>query len=217
MSNHVVIWAGGPEALFPSEKILHQLKQDTDVWIGADMGAKHIIDRGISPCLAVGDFDSVDLDGRERIMKGSQAVAIHPVEKDETDLEIAIAEAMKRDAGRLTFLGVTGGRMDHQMMTMQLMEKVAHQGIAVELYEQSGRVWIWPPGYYQLQELESAYVSFLPVTERVEGLSLKGFKYDAHHISLLRASSLCVSNEQVKDVAEVTFHTGLLYGVTASD
>lgn len=217
MSNHILIWAGGPEYLFPPAKVMVQLKKEVDIWIGADRGALHLLDWGLTPCLSIGDFDSVSEDEYEYIEKGSQRVENHPAEKNETDLEIAISEALKRNVTQLTLVGVTGGRMDHQMMTMQLMEKIAMKGIVVDLYEQSGRVWIWPPGVYELRESHSAYVSFLPVSDRVDGLSLNGFKYDTNDVCLYHASSLCISNKQTKTVAEVSFHKGLLYGVTASE
>lgn len=212
-----MIWAGGPRDLFPSQKVLNQLKQQVDIWIGADRGALHLIEQGIQPFIATGDFDSVDDYTRGRIAEVSRSMSVYPTEKDETDLEIAIAEALERNVHQLTLVGVTGGRMDHQMMTMQLMEKIAAQNIAVELYEQSGRVWIWPPGDYELRESQAAYVSFLPVSERIEGLTLKGFRYETENAILNRASSLCISNEQTATVAKVHFHSGLLYGVTANE
>ena len=46
----VVLVAGGQ---------LEELPSDADVWVGVDRGSLHLIEQGIVPDLAVGDFDSV--------------------------------------------------------------------------------------------------------------------------------------------------------------
>lgn len=51
------------------------------------------------------------------------------------------------------------------------------------------------------------YVSFLPLTETVLGITLDGFKYPLHNkdISILEDPSLCVSNEIPGERAKITF------------
>lgn len=56
----VVLVAGGQ---------LEELPSDADVWIGVDRGSLYLIEQGITPDLAVGDFDSVSQQEFELIQK----------------------------------------------------------------------------------------------------------------------------------------------------
>ena len=75
--------------------------------IAADGGIAHALALNLEPELWVGDFDSCDpalLDELKHIQQQA-----HPTEKNETDGELAIAEAAARGAGSLVLAGGLGG------------------------------------------------------------------------------------------------------------
>ena len=65
-------------------------KNEKDLLIAADAGIKKLTDYGVSPDMAVGDFDSLGFvpDCREIIR--------HPVRKDDTDTMLAVKTGLKK-------------------------------------------------------------------------------------------------------------------------
>ena len=63
------------------------------------------------------------------------------------------------------------------------------------------------------------YVSFIPLTERVRGITLTGFKYPLteKNIAIGREAGLCVSNEIAEETAEIRFDAGILICVESKD
>ena len=84
---NIAIVANGPQENIPS---LSEFSQQIDMWIGADRGALTLINEGISPNISVGDFDSLTAEELSLIKKTSHIIKSYPVEKDKTDLELAL-------------------------------------------------------------------------------------------------------------------------------
>ena len=79
--------------------------------IAADGGMAHAETLDLSPELWVGDFDSTS----EELAERHRNVARHafPAEKDKTDGEIAIDEAVRLGAREIVMVGGLGGQADH--------------------------------------------------------------------------------------------------------
>ena len=91
-------------------------------WIGIDRGTLILLESGITPQFAVGDFDSISDSERNFIQ---QQIEINPYnsEKDDTDLALGIDQAVKRGYRNIDVYGATGGRLDHFMGALQILEK----------------------------------------------------------------------------------------------
>lgn len=90
-----------------------------DFVIGVDFGNINLINAGILPDLAVGDFDSVNADELKLIKTKAKELIILPAEKDDTDLEVALDVALKRfNQGKIIIAGALGGRMDHMLTNL---------------------------------------------------------------------------------------------------
>ena len=76
--------------------------------IAADAGMEHAKTLGITPELWVGDFDSVTDEIAAEYASVPQDR--YPRDKDKTDGELAVAEALKRGATSLVLAGAFGGR-----------------------------------------------------------------------------------------------------------
>ena len=57
----------------------------------------------------------------------------------------------------------------------------------------------------------------IPFTEKIENLTLKGFKYPLENRTMVFGESLGISNEIVEETAEITFDRGILLVIEASD
>ena len=61
------------------------------------------------------------------------------------------------------------------------------------------------------------YLSLLPFTPQVTGITLKGVKYPLENAILNSGISLGISNEIVDDRAEIMFQDGILLGIESRD
>lgn len=103
--NDCVIFTGGE--LDSPERL------DKSIWknafvIAADSGYRYAEMLGIIPDLAMGDYDSLGY-----VPKNCGEVMTFPKEKDDSDLMLAIREALKRGYKNITVIGALGGRFDH--------------------------------------------------------------------------------------------------------
>ena len=93
-----LIFTGGN--FLPPDNFIYE---NHDFVICADKGIENAEKAGVNPHLYVGDFDSCAPSFGGEILKFN-------AEKDVTDTEIAVDEAIKRGADSILILGGTGGR-----------------------------------------------------------------------------------------------------------
>src|SRR5690606_14886107 len=120
----VAIIGNGPPNLIPD---LSAYQTHVDSWIGADKGAVRVIEQQLELSYAVGDFDSVSKSELLRIKESAKNFQQHNVEKDETDLELALKIAFSLNPTTIYFFGVTGGRLDHTLINIQLLTQVINK------------------------------------------------------------------------------------------
>ena len=175
--------------------------------------------------LAVGDFDTFGLERMEELRKKEGwATDVHKPEKDETDTDLAVRSALRAGFHTAHVLGATGGRLDHELSNIHLMRAAKDAGLFMEIYDAKNRIFLLTPddeehSVFLKDRIYGKYVSFLPLTETVLGITLDGFKYLLHNkdISILEDPSLCVSNEIPGARAKITFRKGILICVESRD
>lgn len=177
----------------------HMLR--ADLIIAADSGQITAEKCGITPHIIAGDFDSSPLPSDTE----AQIIRV-PAEKDDTDTMLACRIAMQHGARQITILGGTGGRIDHSLSNIFLLEQLKEQGMDVVLCDGNNRirlllkesVTLSPEGfpYFSLIALECATVS------------AAGCKYPLDQAPLRRSEPYAVSNEITAEVATVTVSGG---------
>ena len=147
-----------------------------------DRGVLVLLEHGIVPNLALGDFDSVTSEELKTIQEKLPEVSIFPAEKDETDLELAIDWAIRQNPSNIYILGATGGRIDHFLANIQLLQKerilqcVSETNIYI--VDEKNSLTVKTPGIYPIQaDLTRKYFSLLSITKEVSEITLTGFKY----------------------------------------
>ncbi|MBN8191507.1 thiamine diphosphokinase [Bacillus sp. NTK074B] len=211
------IVAGGPERYIPE---LKAYSSEITKWIGVDRGVYFLMEQHIKPWVAFGDFDSVSSKELEEITGTVQEVNRFQPEKDETDLELALNWAIEQKPEKINIFGATGGRLDHFMGNLQLlmMPSLLEKGIPVEIIDVQNRIYLAKSGEHSVAEIpEYQYISFVPVTENVEGITLTGFKYPLNNRNIPRGSTLCISNELIQSSGTFSFSNGILMVIRSSD
>ncbi len=169
--------------------------QSFDSIIAADSGYIAAEKLGITPHIILGDFDSA------AVPKTAAELIIVPAEKDETDTMLACAVAIERGAEELLILGGTGGRADHFLSNLFLLESLCDNGIKATLNDGENTLRIICDesvrianhgGYFSIFSLDACEVT------------LTGCKYPLEHCALSRTNPFAVSNEVIGESATIT-------------
>ncbi|MEH7389151.1 thiamine diphosphokinase [Bacillus sp. JJ1474] len=211
------ILAGGPVTLLPNLSIY---KQEGDIWVGVDRGVLPLLSFEIHPSIAFGDFDSVSDEEMAMIEEHIADLKRYMPEKDETDMELALNWAIKQKPELIRIFGATGGRLDHFLANIQLLVKplLQDEDTQIEIIDQSNIIYIRGPGNHEIRRnLQFKYVSFIPLTMEITGLTLKGFKYPLKDQHVPMGSTLCISNELINDIGNFLFSKGIIMVVRSKD
>lgn len=173
--------------------------------IAADAGMKHAVMLGVTPELWIGDFDSVPMDLPPELAAVERK--IFPPEKDETDGELAIAEALGRGATSLLLAGAFGGpRADHAFLHFALAVRLAERGVDIMLTSGAQEGVPLLPGVRAFDYRDATLFSILGFSD-LSGLGVAGAKWPLDAVAVPFGSSLTISNE-VSGVLSVTLGEG---------
>ena len=186
MSNFAILLGGNVK---PTKRLKKQL-EGVRV-IAADSGMQHADSLGLKPELWVGDFDSAS----PHLQKKHQDVPrqTYDVEKDATDGEIAIAEALRRGATSLMLVGGFGGQFDHTLAHAGFLLALAKRGM--DIFMSSGN----EEAHALVDEMAFDDLSFgtrlsiAPFSD-LRGLTVSGVKWPLTKRVVPLGSALTLSN-----------------------
>jgi thiamine pyrophosphokinase len=197
---------------------LEQVRSREDFVIGVDGGITVLLEANLLPHLAVGDFDSAGQEMYERLLRMGIPTKKLPPEKDVTDTHFAVTEALKRRPGKILLLGAIGTRLDHTLANLFLLEEIERCGVRGEICNRNNRIRLLRGGdSCRVRKSRFRYLSLLPLTATVSGVTLTGFRYPLNDAVLRRNDSLGVSNELIAEEGEVTLRSGMLFVVESRD
>lgn len=209
------IMGNGPTHLLPD---LYSYKEEVDIWIGADAGTLTLMNKEIAVDHAVGDFDSISVEERNLIKDNVKCFTEYPIEKDQTDIEIAIQKACSLHPKKIYIFGVTGGRLDHELINIQLLYKLIHKNIRGIIVDRNNMLELTLPNKYQVEKCkEYPYISFIPYSKQVQGLELKGFYYPLKNKNISWGTTLCISNELLSNSGTFSYEEGILLLIKSRD
>ena len=182
-------------------------REEGDIYC-ADGGANLLEKLGIFPREIWGDLDSVS----EEILRKYEEVGVgikrFPKEKDFTDGELVLQYVTEKEYDKIVIIGGLGGRKDHELTNLNLIFKFKKLSFITEQEEifeiEKDKVILFQKG---------KTISFVPFSEKVEGLTLKGVKYPLDKYTLHRGDSICMSNIIEEDRCEISFEKGKLLGI----
>ena len=204
----VVVVTGG-DRLAPA---LREHVPDGALVVAADSGVQHALDVGLTPDVAVGDFDSCDAGVLDAVSRGGTRLVRHAAAKDETDLQLALDHAAGLAPRRITVLGGHGGRLDHFLANVLLLASPAYAGSEVVAFMGAARVVVVRTSTV-LTARHGDVVTLLPVHGPARGVRTCGLLYPLVGEDLPSGTSRGVSNELSDPEAEVSLTGGTLLAV----
>ncbi|ARD49258.1 thiamine diphosphokinase [Sporosarcina sp. P33] len=214
---YAIVCAAGP-----IEEVvdLTEYDQEDTVYIGVDRGALYLLEKGIVPNEAVGDFDSVTEEQFKQIESGAEMIHRANEEKDETDTELAVQRALAYEPDYIVLTGVTGGRLDHLQSALHLLYRIQSENrkVKFKIHNTTNDIRVMLPGVRRVKkDSRYPYTSFFSFGPAVTGLTLTGFKYETVNERLEIGVTRFTSNETVADVCTISFREGICLMVRSSD
>lgn len=192
-----------------------------------DRGLEYADALGLVPTYIMGDFDTVEesllRDYEYKIKAGriSAYVDRYPAKKDVSDTELAIMKALEEGAGLITVLAATGSRLDHVLMNLGLLLQTERAGCKCYIVDETNRVQMLTTDgrrncRIRKEKQYGNYLSVIPMTAVVEGLTIEGVMYPLKDKTICQGSSLTVSN-QILEEACISIKKGAVLVIESKD
>lgn len=184
-----------------------------DAIIAVDAGYAALVERGIAPHHAFGDFDSLGF-----VPQGAEGgVCVHPFDphKDFTDMDLALNFAIEGGFTHIVMCDGLYARLDHSLANLQLMAAAARKGQRVwGVTEEEVVVALDAKG--ELDHLEIAagsqgICSVLAHSDSVSGVYETGLAYGLEDAQLTNCFPLGISNELTGAPARISLEEGSVW------
>lgn len=214
---NTLIVAGGEINLAFLEN--YYLSKKPGIIIAVDKGLDTLNKLNILPNHIVGDLDSVNQSLIES-NKNNPKINIHQYqpEKDYTDTDIALKLAISLHSSHIAIIGALGKRMDHALANIHILTLALDANIPCEILDANNLIYLVNNAHtIEKSTTNGKYISLIPLTSKVEGLTLTGFKYPLNNYSLSIGKSLGISNEIIDDTATIFLKKGILIVIESRD
>ena len=216
--NRILIITGGAiSAEFAAQYLKNQEFHSV---LAVDSGLVTAHKLGIPINYIVGDFDSVPKELIESYRKDKASVNIREYnpEKDATDTHLAIDLSLELGADEIVILGATGTRIDHMLANIHLLYLPLNKNIKASIIDEHNKIYLINQNTVIYKDkLHGPYISIQSFTERVTGITLRGFKYPLTDHTMYLGDSLGVSNELAEEQADIILDEGILIVIEAKD
>lgn len=206
MPKRALLFANG-EA--PERKFIAPFLNKNDMLIAVDGGLRHLKSLGLTPDMLIGDLDSVTAGEVAEAEAQGVEVRRYSVDKDETDLELALLAAVESGADELLVFAALGGRLDHSLANLALLALPHLEGRRVTFENGREEVFLIR-GEAEIKGRAGDVVSLLPFFGAAEGVETRDLKYPLRRETLLPEKSRGISNVMLKDSAGVSLQSGKL-------
>ncbi|MCL2383036.1 MAG: thiamine diphosphokinase [Oscillospiraceae bacterium] len=218
MSKILIVSGGNVDKEFINRYL--EMAGKWDAIIAADKGLEMLDELEILPDHIVGDLDSVS---REILSKyeGRSQIHRYDSEKDYTDTDIALKLAIELGAKEVIIFGAVGTRFDHNISNIQTMKAALENNVDCKIVDFNNEIRLIDKATTIIRKandyFDYKFVSLLPLTTAVRGITLRGFKYLLENKTLAIGESIGVSNEQVEQEATIDLEEGILMVIRSKD
>ncbi|MEM9466507.1 MAG: thiamine diphosphokinase [Actinomycetota bacterium] len=179
-----------------------------ELLIAADSGVHAVLDRGWVPDLVVGDLDSARRDAIDAAAAAGATVEQAAIDKDETDLELALRRALDRGVQAAHVIVRGDGRIDHQLANLVCLAAPDLAGL--DLVASIGEHTVWVVrGERRLDLASGRHLALVPIggPARVTSVGV-AFPLDAAVLSPFAGRG--IANEVVDPPVRLVVHDGVV-------
>lgn len=188
---------------------LRNLVKPGDCLVAADGGQRYLACLGLQPERVIGDLDSIDPGEARQLETRGVVLDKYPVDKDETDLELAIDWVLRQDYRVIRIAGALGGRLDQTLGNLFLLTRADLANLDVRLEDGSDEVFL-VAGESVVDGQAGDTVSLVPVGTSARGVTTEGLRYPLHGEILYPEHTRGISNVMLENRARIRLEKGVL-------
>jgi thiamine pyrophosphokinase len=204
--SHVLIFANGE---LPDLERARPLIHSDDYIICADGGTYHALALGLRPDLVIGDMDSLAKNEWKQLEQTDVALELHPRDKDETDLELALNRALEQKPDSIVVIAALGIRLDQTIANLTLLSDPRLSTLDARLDDGVEQV-LFCRAACEIRGTSGDLVSLIPWNGPVHGIRTSGLRWPLKDETLYPARTRGLSNEMLNEVATVSIASELL-------
>lgn len=180
-----------------------------DKIIAADCGALSALQIDSIPEVVIGDFDSLDQITKDILQSKHVQFIKMPVEKAETDTQLAISYAIDQGATKISLVGgIDGNRFEHALANVFL---TYNSNLPIYLVNGASKSWI-SSGQQALtiKGKKNDLFSLIAISPEVTGITTEGLYYPLCNESLYFGIPRGISNVFMQETVSISIEKGML-------
>ena len=186
---------------------LSALISDHNFLSAVDGGLRHLLALKRFPDLLIGDLDSITSEELQACIDQGVEILRFKAEKDESDLELALREALKRGYSDLTISNAGGGRVDHLLGNLSLLFHPALQHAKIKMTDQSSNFYPLSQTI-TLKTQPGDLISLIPWQDSAIGVTTANLAYPLDNETLLPYGTRGLSNVALGGEITVSLQSG---------
>jgi thiamine pyrophosphokinase len=181
--------------------------------VAADSGLDSAGRLGVPVDLAVGDFDSADPKTVAAVAAAGTLIERHPVDKDASDLELALEAVLRRGLSPVVVMGGAGwDRIDHLLANAALLGAARYAPLKLRWLVKGAEVVV-VHDRVEIKGSPGDMLTLLATGGPAVGVTTAGLRWALSNETLGPASTRGLSNEFSQGVASVSVGGGVLLAI----
>lgn len=189
--------------------------KDSDYIICADGGSRHAFQMKIKPDIIIGDLDSIAKEYIDYYNSIDVKIIKFPSDKDKTDTQLCIEYAM-HFSNEIILIGATGNRIDHMLANISLLKMGIDRGKSIRIIDENNEIYLID-NKLTIKGAKDELISLLPISERVEGVTIVGSHYELKKAFMELGNPYGVSNYFLGNEINITIEKGYLLVIKSRD
>jgi thiamine pyrophosphokinase len=103
-----------------------------------------------------------------------------------------------------------GGRIEHSIANIQLLTRIAEEGGIGYLYDDNKVLTVIKDSEIEFPTKENGFISVFSLSDKSEGVTISGLKYEIENAELTNNFPLGVSNEYIGKPSKISVKKGIL-------
>lgn len=188
--------------------------EPVDLVICADGGLDVTIAAGRRASLVIGDLDSVSDEALAAATAAGTDIERHRIDKDESDLELALAAALDRSATELHVHLGEGGRLDHQLANLLVLASPRWDAADLSAVVGTDRVWV-VRGRRELPLAVGAPVAVHAIGGIATGVRTRGLAFEMDGEDLEPMVARGIANRAVEPSPSISVESGVVLVISS--